>query len=278
MNLCLSMWSFALDFQRHQMDVERFAATCREMGIDSVELVDYFWISAGQPLSSLRDFGIRVCAYDTATDFVHLDPESRQQQIKLAYAAIEEAVRVGAEIVRLLPGKVKNGIAYEDALQMVVESVSSAARYAHNAGITVVLEPHEDVVYSAETLRYVAEQVNSTAFGVNADVCTFLLMGLDPVRECAEVADLCKLAHLNDMRRARKGYQGYPYRSVTGEVYAGTAVGDGEIDIRGCIKALVSAGFRGPFSVEYLGTEKATASVQRSLDNIRNILQEVRGL
>ena len=211
MNLCLSMWSFALDFQRRQMDVERFAATCHEMGIDTVELVDYLWVSAGQPLSSLRDFGIRVCAYDTATDFVHLDPESRQQQIKLAYAAIEEAVRVGAEIVRLLPGKIKNGIAYEDALQMVVESVSSAARYAHNAGITVVLEPHEDVVYSAETFRYVTEQVNSAAFGVNADVCTFLLMGLDPVRECASVADLCKLAHLNDVRRARKGYQrGYP--------------------------------------------------------------------
>lgn len=269
---------FCSGFSAASDGFERFATTCREVGIDTVELVDYFWVSAGQPLSSLHDLGIRVCAYDTATDFVHLDPNSRQQQIKLAYAAVEEAVRVGAQVVRLLPGKIKNGIAYEDALQMVVESVSSVARYAHNAGVTVVLEPHEDVVYSAETLRYVAEQVNSTSFGVNADVCTFLLMGLDPARECAEVADLCKLAHLNDMRRARKGYQGYPYRSVTGEVYAGTVVGDGEINIQGCIEALLSGGFRGPFSLEYLGMENATKSVQRSLDNVRKILQEVRAL
>lgn len=275
MDICLSMWNFALDFQRHRMDVARFAATCRELGVDTVELVDYFWLSAGQPLSLLRDFGLRVCAYDTATDFVHLDPTVRQEQIKLAYAAVEEAVRVGAEMVRVLPGKLKQNIAYEDALQMVVESVSSVARYAHNAGATVVLEPHEDVVNSAHTLRYVAEQVNSAAFGVNVDLCTFLLAGLEPVRECRAVADLCRLAHLNDMRRTRKGYYEYPYRSATGEVYVGTAVGDGEIDIRGCIEALVRGGFRGPFSLEYLGMEKAVAGVQKSLDNVRKILQEV---
>ncbi|GIV15873.1 MAG: hypothetical protein KatS3mg022_1308 [Armatimonadota bacterium] len=275
MDICLSMWSFALDFQRQRMDVERFAATCRELGVDSVELVDYFWLSAGQPLSFLRDFGLRVCAYDIATDFVHVDHTARHEQMKLAYAAIEEAVRVGAEIVRLLPGKIKVNIVYEDALQMVVESVSSVARYAHNAGVTVVLEPHEDVVNSAETLRYVVEQVNSTAFGVNADMCAFLLAGLEPVRECQAVADLCKLVHLNDMRRTRKGYHEYPYHSVTGEVYMGTVVGDGEIDIRGCIEALVRGGFRGPFSLEYLGMEKAVAGVQQSLDNVRKILQEV---
>lgn len=275
MDICLSMWSFALDFQRRRMDVARFAATCRELGVDTVELVDYFWLSAGQPLSSLRDFGLQVCAYDTATDFVHLDPTVRQQQIKLAYAAIEEAVRIDAQIVRLLPGKLKEGVSYEDALQMVVESVSSVARYAHSAGITTVLEPHEDIVNSAEMLRYVAEQVNSSALGVNADLCTFLLVGLDPVRECAAVADLCRLVHLGDIRRVRKGYHGYPYRSATGEMYAGTAVGDGEIDIRACIEALVRGGFHGPFSLEYLGMEKALTGVQKSLDNVRKILQEV---
>lgn len=275
MNICLSMWSFALDFQRHQMDVARFASLCRELGVDTVELVDYFWISAGQSLSPLSDLGLRVCAYDTATDFVHLDSALRQEQVKLAYAAIEEAARVGAGIVRLLPGKLKEGVGYEDALQMVVESVSSVARYAHNVGITVVLEPHEDVVCSAETLRYVVEQVNSAALGINADICTFLLMGLDPVRECAAIADLCRLTHLSDMRRARRGYRAYPYRSVTGEIYAGTPIGDGEIDIRACIEALVRGGFRGPFSVEYLGMEHALTGVQRSLDNVRKILQEV---
>jgi len=275
MNICLSMWSFALDFQRRQMDVERFVTTCRELGIDAVELVDYFWLSASQPLSFIAESGIRVVAYDTATDFVHLDPVSRQQQVKLAYAAVEEAARVGAQIVRLLPGRGKEGIGADDALQMVVESVSSVARYAHNVGVTVALEPHEDVVNSAETLRYVAEQVNSAAFGVNVDVCTFLLAGLDPVRECASVADRCKLVHLNDMRRVHRGYWGYPYRSVTGDMYAGTAIGEGEIDIRRCVEALVCRGFGGPFSLEYLGMENALVGVQKSLDHIRKILQEV---
>ncbi|MCS6831124.1 MAG: sugar phosphate isomerase/epimerase family protein [Armatimonadota bacterium] len=275
MDVCLSIWSFALDFQRHRMDIARFAAVAHELGLDTVELVDYIWLSAGQPLHSLRDAGLRVCAYDTATDFVHIDPALRQQQVKLAYAAVEEAVRLGARLVRLLPGRLKEGVTYEDALQMVIESMSSVARYAHNVGVTAVLEPHEDVVNSAHTLRYVAEQVNSAAFGINADVCTFLLMGLDPVRECAAIGDICKLAHLNDARRVRRNYGVYTYRSVRGERYAGTALGDGEIDIRGCIEALVQAGFRGPFSLEYLGMEEALVGVQKSLHHIRKILQEV---
>lgn len=275
MDICLSMWSFALDFQRRNMDMERFTHTCRELGIDAVELVDYFWVSADQPLSLLQNAGIRVCAYDIASDFVHLDPASRQQQVKLAYAAVEEAERIGAGIVRLLPGHLKERVSYDDALEMVIESVSSVARYAHNAGITAVLEPHEDVVNSAETLRYVAEQVNSAAFGVNADLSTFLLAGLDPVRECSAVADLCRLVHLNDMRRVSKEHPAYQYRSVRGETYAGTAVGDGEIDIRGCIQALVSRGFGGPFSLECLCMEQALQGVQKSLENIQKILQEV---
>lgn len=276
MDICLSMWSFALDFQRRNMDMERFISTCRALEVDAVELVDYFWVSAGQPLSLLQDSGIRVCAYDVATDFVHLDPSDRHQQVKLAYAAVEEAVRVGAGIGRLLPGKLKKGTSYEDALQMVVESVSSVARYAHNVCV-VVLEPHEDVVNSAQTLRYVAEQVNSSAFGINADLSTFLLTGLDPVRECAEVADLCKMVHLNDIRRASGTIRGFPYRSLTGEAYEGTAVGDGEIDIRRCIEALVLEGFDGVLSLECLCMEQAMLGVQKSLQNIRQILREVIG-
>lgn len=275
MDLCLSMWSFALEFQRRNMDIHRFAQTCRELGVDTVELVDYFWMSAGQPLSLLESSGIRVCAYDIATDFVHLDPTVRHHQVKLACAAIEEAVRVGAGIVRILPGKLKPEISLDDALQMVIEAASSLARYAHNAGVTVVLEPHEDVVNSAETLRYVVEQVGSGAFGVNADLCTFLLMERNPVAECAAIADLCRLVHLNDMRRVSKKYAGYQYRSVAGKTYAGTVVGDGEIDLRGCVKALVDGGFGGPFSVECLCMNHAVQGVQRGIENIRKILQEV---
>lgn len=275
MDLCLSMWSFALDFQRRNMDIQRFAQACRGLGVNSVELVDYFWMSAGQPLSHLESSDLRVCAYDVATDFVHLDPTVRHHQVKLACAAIEEAVRVGAGIVRILPGNLKPKITLDDALQMVIEAASSLARYAHNAGVTVVLEPHEDVVNSGDTLRYVAQQVGSSAFGVNADLCTFLLMELNPVAECARIADLCRLVHLNDMRRVSKKFAGYQYRSVTGKTYAGTVVGDGEIALRGCVKALVDGGFGGPFSVECLCMDNAMQGVQKSLENVHKILQEV---
>jgi len=270
------MWSFALEFQRRNMDIERFLNVCRDLQVDCVELVDHFWIPVGQPLHLLTDCGLCVCAYDIASDFVHLAPASRHQQLELAYASVEEAMRIGAEMVRLLPGRMKEGIADEDALQMVVEAVSSVARYAHKAGIRVVLEPHGDVVNSAETLRYVHQQVHSSAFGVSADLCTFLLSGLDPVRECAAIADICALVHLNNLRRVHRGYPGYLYYSTTGETYAGTGVCDGEIDIRRCIEALVAGGFRGISSVECLSMSETLSGVRQSLDDVRAILQEVR--
>lgn len=275
MDICLSMWSFALDFQRQKMDIESFADTCQQLNIDTVEVVDHFWISSGRPLSSLTTRGIRVGVYDIASDFVHADPVVRQQQVRNAHAAVDEATRIGAPVVRLLPGWLKGDSSYDDALQMVVESVSSVARYAHSVGATVVLEPHGEVVNCAEVLRYVARQVNSAGFAVGADLTTFLLVGHDPVEQCSSVADLCRLVHLNDVRQVPKDYQDYHYRSTTGAAYAGAPIGDGEIDIRGCIQALISGGFGGTFSVECLCIQDTMQSVQRSVDSVRKILQEV---
>lgn len=274
-DLCLSMWSFAPELQRGRMDIEAFVKTCRQLGVDAIEVVDHFWTMAGRPLRLLQDTGMRVCAYDAATDFVYADSFSRHQQVKAAYTAVEEAAQLGAPLVRLLAGRMKTGISREDALQMVSESLAMVAQYAHHLGITAVVEPSEDVVYSAEHLLFLVQQVGSDALRVNADLSTFLLMGLDPVCECGAVALYCRLVHLNDIRRARKRDRGYPYRSLTNRWYVATVLGEGEVRVQECLHALAQEGFSGPFSIEYLGTENVVEGVRRSVDRVRQMLQEV---
>lgn len=275
MDICLSMWSFAPDLQRGRVDIRAFVDICRQLGVDAIEVVDHFWAMGGRPLSLLRDAGVRVCAYDTATDFVCNDPSGRHQQVKAAYAAIEEAAQLGAPLVRLLAGRLKEGISRESALRMVSESLAPVAQYACHQGVTVVLEPCGDVVYSAEDLLLLVKWVGSEALRINADLSTFLLMGLDPVRECGSVASWCRLVHLNDVRRARSGDRGYLFRCVTNASYVGTVIGEGEVHVRECLRALVQGGFSGPFSIEYLGIEDAVEGVRRSLERVRTMLQEV---
>lgn len=274
-DFCLSMWSFAPELQRGRMNLEAFVHTCHHLGVDKIEVVDHFWTMAGRPLRLLHNSGLRVCAYDAATDFVYTDSSARHQQVKAAYAAVEEAAQLGAPLVRLLAGRMKTGISQEDALQMVSESLAMVAQYAHHLGVTAVLEPSENVVYSAEHLLRLMEQVGSDALRVNADLSTFLLMGLDPVCECGKIARYCRLVHLNDVRRARKSDREYPYRSVMNRRYVGTVLGEGEVHVQECLRTLVQGGFLGPFSVEYLGTENVVEGVRRSVDRVRQMLQEV---
>ena len=79
--------------------------------------------------------------------------------------------------------------------------------------------------------------------------------GNDSVETLKAVVEHVKHVHLKDIVREKSaGHE-------TG-VTAGTAVGDGEVDIRGCLDVLRAAGYEGCLSIECNGTEALKRSIE----------------
>jgi len=62
------------------------------------------------------------------------------------------------------------------------------------------------------------------------------------------------------------------YNSLAGKTYRGTVIGEGAVDLAGCVSALKAAGFDGWFSLEYEGEGDPLVEVAQSVLNSRQIL------
>ncbi len=103
--------------------------------------------------------------------------------------------------------------------------------------------------------------VDSELFGINYDTGNTYLAGNDPVSTLKEVADQVIYVHVKDIGGALLGERG----KITGTP-VGVAVGKGNVDIKGCISILKSAGYNGVYSIE-----AGEADLKESLQYLRSV-------
>ncbi len=68
-------------------------------------------------------------------------------------------------------------------------------------------------------------------------------------------------------------WKGFAYTGTEGLKFAGTAIGEGEVDLPDCVTSLRQAGFDGWLNIEYEGEEDPFSAVSRSVDYTRSLLQ-----
>jgi len=143
------------------------------------------------------------------------------------------ADRLGARCLRTFLGSDRSDPA--EVRRILEEAVSGLREVAGDAealGIPIAVENHEDL--TAEELLELIERVGSPMVGACLDTGNSVTIGEDPMRCVAILAPYAKSVHLKD---------GIPRLSEDGQVVGleGTALGDGELDVKGAVEAI-----RGP--------------------------------
>jgi len=275
MKLSVSMYCYVRAVKAGQLDLVGFVKEAARIGADGVELLDFFYqdpVSERGPLKEcLQEQGLPCPVFSVANNFVKPSAEERAAQVDRIRFGVDEAVFFGARTVRVFAGDVTPGVSFEDARTWIVEGLSEAADYAHDRGVRLALENHGKLAGRSDQVKGLIEDVRAKtghdALGANPDTGNFMLVDQDSVEAVAELSGVAAMVHFKDFATGDG-----PFVSLAGQTFRGTVIGDGEVDLPGCVAALRQGGFDGWLSLEYEGDGEPFGEVERSVRNCRTLL------
>ncbi len=201
---------------------------------------------------------------DTAEGRVALD-----KQWELLDGAMERAKILGADKMRVFAFTFKNGEKPEkSAYPRIYELVTEAARRAKAKGIRLAVENvGSSYVWSGADSADLLKAVKADNFGLTWDPNNAAETGEQSFPDGYKKLDPARIMHVH-----LRDYK----HNAAGKV-EWTAVGDGEMDNLGQIRALLKAGFKGTFTLEthYKHPQGKAMASRTSLTGLLKVIEKV---
>ena len=184
-----------------------------------------------------------------------------QEAVEATLRCIDLAADVGAPCIRVFGGRLTDGLAREEAIEVLAESLSLTAGHAGERGITVCLETHDDWC-DPQHVAKVLRQVNHDAIAVNWDIMHPVRQGHATVDKAFRVLQpWIRHVHLHDGVTEEDKLRFVP-------------IGTGSIDHRRAIELLESISFEGFLSGEWIDWEPYEKHLPREAATIRAYLSD----
>ncbi|MBV9851342.1 MAG: sugar phosphate isomerase/epimerase [Armatimonadetes bacterium] len=277
MKLGISMWSYVAAARRG-LDIPGFIREAHRLGVEGVELLDFFWKDREAELpaveAALGETGLAMGVYSVSNNFAQDDPAQRAAQVQVIRDGVDSAVHFGARTVRVFAGDVRPGLTFQQVFDWIVAGLREAADYAHGKGVTLALENHGTLAGRSNQVADILDAVGSPALRANPDTGNFLLVHQAPHEAVARLAPRAGMVHFKDFRAVPDDYAGFAYTSIDGVKFTGQAIGEGEVDLPDCLLSLKAAGFDGWLNIEYEAEEDPFTGVARSVANTQRLLTE----
>lgn len=198
--------------------------------------------------------GIALACIATSCQFA--DPAKADAQAEAALRFVQLAHDVGSHRLRVFGGPIPQGVSRPKAVETAVKALSSVARAAREAGITVCIETHDDWCDPADMLKIVSG-VNDPAVRVNWDIMHPVLTAGKTMEEAWRVlAPYVRHVHFHDGAK-------------TGGKTDLRPVGQGTVDHGTAVRLLKKAGYDGFLSGEWIAWEPFDVHLPRELAAMR---------
>lgn len=252
----------------------------RQMGIDHADLTDNhdgatlgteYGFSASFSLDShprtildmVADCGLTltsVCAHANLLDPAAPDRYGTQQIIK----AIKLAHFLGVRQVITTEGDPKtdfgHGLTEDERLFSIREKLHEPVRWAAHFGIELLLEPHGMMTDTVRGMTRILDALgHDETVGVNLDTGNSWLGGGDPHEFVRVFGRRIRHVHWKDMPKDMEAQRGKVFGCGMGLI----PLGDGVVGIADLVRALQTAGFDGPTTLEVAGEEAVRTSAER---------------
>lgn len=241
------------------MDMMDFLDTCARMGLGAAEPTSYYFPSDADDAYFLAFrrkaflLGLTISGTAIGNTFTHGPGAEREKQLALCNQWVDNAVLMGAPVIRIFAGSVPKGMSESDAVKNTIETTKIACDYAAQKGVFLALENHGGIVARPEPMLEIIDAVDSPWFGVNFDSGNF--HSDDPYADLAQIAPFAVNAQIKvDMNVAGK------------KVPA---------DFKRIFQILADAGYRGYVALEYEGEGEASEEIPSYIEQLR---QEIAGL
>jgi sugar phosphate isomerase/epimerase len=181
LKLSLAAYSFRdlLTAKPPRMTLPELVDLCAGWPLDGVELTSYYFPPNPTPeyILGLRRqaflLGLEVSGTAVGNDFCHPPGVQRDREIADVKAWVDRAALLGAPVIRIFSGGVKEGQSLADARRLAVEAIEECCEHAGRRGIFLALENHGGLTAEPAGILELVRAVQSPWFGVNLDTGNF---------------------------------------------------------------------------------------------------------
>jgi len=280
-------------FQRYLNDgsLDRFGVItkAKEIGFDGVEYSG-LGIPADNPdiiplaqkiRAAAADAGMPIFSYTIGANF--LQENGWEAEVERLKGEVKVAAELGVPCMRhdsaWKPLNDKNPAdeaAFEEVLPILAKGCRAVTEFAAGLGVRTMVENHGIFVQDATRCEKLMKAVNHKNFGSLIDMGNFLCADDDPVAACKRMAPYAFHFHAKDFHVkcscAADPGEGW-FKSRGGNYLRGSIIGHGNVDVPACVKALKSAGYKGPLSIEFEGMEENYKALTVGLTNLRRYVE-----
>lgn len=234
--------------------LEQFATYAGQAGFATAEIpISEIWhekdpaddpeARAAQVKALFARNGMRLSAVSAGNDFLQPDDAGLQRQITRLQRVAHLVRRAGTDLLRIDGGWDKPSVPQERHFDLMVAGLRAVRPFIEREGFTLALDNHGTVTNDAELQVRIFDAVGSKNLGANVDTMNYRWAGHDLAtvgRYYHVIAPHARHVHFKDGTGSRQSYRG-------------AALGEGEIDLALAVRELQSAGYAGPWTVEYEG-------------------------
>ncbi|GBD35693.1 Putative hydroxypyruvate isomerase YgbM [bacterium HR36] len=196
----------------------------------------------GLAISNVNAFMMNAVA-DARQPYWHpswIEPDRHYRQVRIDHTlrALSLAKELGAPSISTEPGgPLEPGQAWQEALDLFLESLAPVAEQAERLGVQLLVEPEPGLLLeTAAQFEEFMDRVASPAVGLNCDIGHFFCVGEDPAEVIRRLARYIRHVHLEDIPSDRRHQHLIP--------------GEGAISFLSVFEALYEIGYRGWVTVE----------------------------
>lgn len=181
--------------------------------------------------------GVAICCVATSARFSSANPGERADNERLAGRYLELAADWRCPLVRVFGGEFPKGVAAEQVIGHVAESLQRVGERAGALGVTAVLETHDGFAAGA-TVAATLAQVASPNVGALWDIHHPYRTGETAAQTMALLRDRLRHVHIKDARRRGDGWEL-------------VLLGEGEVPAVAALAAIRDGGYDGWYCVEW---------------------------
>lgn len=254
MKLSCAGWTFNSYFREKGLTLERYAEICADMGLDGVELTQYYFPETSPAyLNRLKRhlflLGLELAGTAIGGAFCLPNREEREQHVEFVREWLDISAALGSPCLRVFVGEAAEGIAEHDAIQWAVDGIKECAAHAERVGVMIGVENHGGLTATSEGLVKILKAVDSDWARALLDFGNY---SRDPYAEFEQTASHAIMTHAK------------PTASFAGE--------RDWVDYGRVAEIMAKAGYRGFLSIEYEEPDKdAMVEVPRFAAYLRGI-------
>lgn len=272
-----------------QIDMVDLAA---KMGFDGIEFIDL--VPCEKPTleqqkeyaykinARAKELGIEIAGYSIGANFLHRDPQKIQTEINRICSQAEVASILGAPVMRhdlaYSLGKVGNTRSFDLMLPTFADASKQITQFAEKINVKTCVENHGFVNNDSDRLERLFNSVAHENFGILIDIGNFLCVDENPTAAVSRLAPYTFFVHCKDFY-FYDGNAATPdrYKFVTrgGNFIEGATIGDGDVPVKQCLRALKRASYDGFYSIEYEARYDCIENIQRGLQALKRFELEL---